>query len=75
MKIPTEKKNTTQNMIKISPCLSSLNPMYIMPEYRKRETFMGKIDAIDQIERNFNLDQYHQKHRKKIDRLLLARTK
>ena len=58
IRMGSEKKDTAQNMIKISPCIGSLNPRYYEKQYQSNHELLHKIRAIDDIERKFNLDVY-----------------
>ena len=54
--IPSERKDTTQGMIKISPFIGGLHPKYVDQKYRKLPGYLSRLDRLDKIERNFNID-------------------
>ena len=56
------KRDTSKNMIQITPCVSDLHPSYISEELRQKAAYMSKLDQLDKIEKNFNIDQYGGKY-------------
>ena len=58
MTIAKSKKDTTKNLVKISPNMGSLHPEFIRTKYRKESGYLSKLDKLNKIESNFNIDQY-----------------
>jgi hypothetical protein len=57
-------------MIKISDNVSSLKPEYLKLQYKKVHTYVKTLDHKDQIEKNFNEDQYRQTGRIRVQEIL-----
>ena len=45
-------------MIKISDNVSSLKPEYLKLQYKKVQTYVKTLNHKEEIEKNFNEDQY-----------------
>ena len=56
VRIATEIRERGTDLIKISPHLSGLKPAYIRGPVRNVPGYLSKLERLDKIERNFNLD-------------------
>jgi len=56
IRIPTEKKDTSACLVKISPHLGGLRPEYVKGPVRSKPGYLSKLERLDRIERNYNLD-------------------
>ena len=47
VKISDGTRNTTKSLIRLSECVSSLNPEYLKESYRKSPEYVEKLDKLD----------------------------
>ena len=57
VKISSMERKTEESLIKISPCLFTLDEKYVK---RQDSQLLTKLTNLDQIERNFNYDVYRE---------------
>jgi hypothetical protein len=66
IKFTNTKKNTTENMIRVSNCISSLDEKYMKDGLKKNRELLRKIENISHLESNLGIDVYMPSQQKKV---------